>query len=210
MSPSTAILSYVYLSSGKLTGPLSDYHFQSLKSAWEQGVDSETAEARFRAGKLDGMPQNPVEELLNNLRSREIGLDVFISDYISSYFRCSKLFYSMNHPSNQLLVEMLRRLLARYDLRIGFEERATSYPYTLNQIDIPYPDYVRKYYRLNCELSEIKGRGVKYSASGAEENGITQYYDWLGLIKAFWKTYDAACGKRVRSRLQLLGQNFRF
>lgn len=185
-------IGYIYDDFGKVTGPLSDYHFQAVRSAWRAGVEPQNATSGLLSGTLQGLSPNPVEQSLAELRVKEEGLDIQISDYISAHFRWRKLFYSMNHPNNDLLVEVLRRMTDRMDIGLGQINSVSSYPYPLNKIDIPCFDYIRKNYRLEFATQQIKGCSINLTSSGGKIGEIDQieYYEWFDLISKFYALYD--------------------
>ena len=57
-----------------------------------------------------------VEKSLDELREREKKCDVIISDYIEEHYRDIRLFYSNNHPINELLKELMIRVFERIDV----------------------------------------------------------------------------------------------
>lgn len=59
-----------------------------------------------------------VEQSLLELKKREEDVDVVISDYISENYDKRQLFYSFNHPINEVLVEYVWRILDFLGLRV--------------------------------------------------------------------------------------------
>ena len=62
-----------------------------------------------------------VEQSLLELKKREEDVDVVISDYISENYDKRQLFYSFNHPINEVLVEYVWRILDFLGLRVWGE-----------------------------------------------------------------------------------------
>lgn len=54
--------------------------------------------------------EDNVVESLNDLKSRESRCDIKISDYIEKNFRTKRLFYTVNHPITEILVEVMKRV----------------------------------------------------------------------------------------------------
>jgi len=178
---------------GKLTGPLGDYHFLPLLHAWSVGTGVDTAKNMLLAGSLPGMSATPVEDSLSQLRARERGLDIIVSDFISARFRYERLQYSMNHPSNTLLLLTLQRLLETVGIRVENIAALASYPYTLNQFVIPPFDYVRRVYGLKFEIDDaMSGKSVSIQEKYVGEGPDTTNYNWEVLVETYYRLYDAA------------------
>lgn len=132
-------LRYVYDDEGKkITGPLGDYHFEQVIRSWFDGQDPQDAADNLMSAK--GWPFNagdPSARSLEQLRQREADCDVKISDHFERNLYRRKLMYSMNHPTNSVLLEMLDRLMENQSFKGDFRFRAAHQRERLNQIDIP-------------------------------------------------------------------------
>jgi len=187
-------IEYIYTPNGKLTGPLSDYHFRALRQGWDDGVPAAELTEGFLRGELAAFPSNPVERSLNMLRDREVGLDVPISDYIATRFRSRKMFYSMNHPDNGTLIEMMTRLFGSVGLPwdASREPLISSFPYTLNQIDIPCLPWVHQRYGMWFDQpDQVRGRELRIDENYAGEGSEARIYDWRDVVEAYFSVYSA-------------------
>ena len=178
----------LYRPQGKVEGPLADYHFDWILEAWKSKLSVEAA-AQYA---LDPWPANAVSDSVERsialLRQRERGLDVIISDYVRDRFRVRKLFYSMNHPTTELLAEMLQRLLAFAGLPHG--GRWKGYAYPLDLVDIPcFASFHRIYRPLFAPSMEIKGCAVSLETNKALTESA-KIFDWPGLIAEYYALYE--------------------
>jgi hypothetical protein len=127
-------IQYIYMTGGvKLVGPLGDYHFSQIARCFQAGESVEAALDAFVGDRLYEIFPDPVGESLQRLREREGDADLAISDHIAERFALDRCFYTPNHPTNEVLGEMLRRMGARAGLRLDVEKAANA-PYRLDEI----------------------------------------------------------------------------
>ncbi len=182
-------LRYVYGSdSRKLIGPLGDYHFEQIFDCWLKGLEPEAAAEQLTSP--DGWAWrmgDPAEASLETLRQRESDCHVGISDHIAHNFASRKLMYSMNHPRNSVLLEMLDKMLAYAGIENGYRLRAAHQSERLARIDIPsLPRYfATQGIQANHELF-FNGFGEPYSEAYAH----SQRYSPIGLVEAFYRLYQ--------------------
>lgn len=183
-------LKYIYNVAGKVEGPLSDYHFQWIEDGWRSGASSQEVLQWATRGDAWAGPRDVVELSLAQLRNRERGLDVAISDYVCQRFRSKKLFYSMNHPHIDLLYELLRRIYEVAALPFVPKMPPERFPYMLDQIDIPCVGMFRDRYRPTFAITDlIKGRSYS-PETGAVDTNVVQFFNWQELIDGFYRIYD--------------------
>lgn len=75
-----------------------------------------------------------VEKSLNELKMREERCDIIISDYIEENYRKKECFYSPNHPSNDVMKEVTRRLLKMISIEIEDIDDSEIEPNDTNEI----------------------------------------------------------------------------
>ncbi|MBW4464201.1 MAG: hypothetical protein KME07_02020 [Pegethrix bostrychoides GSE-TBD4-15B] len=80
-------------------------------------------------------------EYLSELRTREKNCNVKISDYLESNACKSYLFYSLNHPVNDVLRELCSRILNYYELSNDLKIRVKPY---LSNYRLPIYPFVSK------------------------------------------------------------------
>jgi hypothetical protein len=189
-------IGYMYQSSGKVIGPLGDYHIQFIKQCWDRGENMWETARRLSSG--ESIIGDPIAESLQRLRERERGLDVTISDYLDGVVRERQVFYSMNHPGDEVLLAMLRRLLERAGVGLGDVSRLSSYPYTLNLVQIPAIRALGPFLRAGFEFTDrIVGRDLIFDGRRLSHGDHEVFYDWLGLVNVFFSLYEHVF--RVRS-----------
>jgi len=188
---------YLYGDAGKVTGPLSDYHFDFMLEAYKAGRPAAEV-AEIVEGEILDLYPNAVRRSLVNLAAREEGLDLRISDYIAQRMGGQQMLYAMNHPVDELLREMLERLLGAVGERRKLEQ-CTPFAYTLDEIQIPSFPALQRTGNLcpGAFGGQIKGKGLKASRGCLEANmDETVHYDWLGLTEAFYRVYSKSLGQK--------------
>jgi len=190
---------YVYAHSGnKVTGPLSDYHFLQIQQSYKDGLTPAQAWEAFTSPEPSPLvPADPVGDSIANLRNREQDSDFGMSDYIEANFARTKMFYSMNHPTDEVLQEALRRMVevAGIDLKVPAYDPAllAGYPYTLNEIDLPILPFVQKLYNTpSSPLDTIVGRDLTFDGNMHSASSELKTYTGPELVEAFYKVYESA------------------
>lgn len=190
---------YVYAQSGgKVTGPLSDYHFLQIQKAYKDGLSPTDAWEAFTSPEpSDLLPADPVADSIANLRHREQNSDFGISDFIEANYARSKLFYSMNHPTDEVLQEALRRMVetAGVDLKIPAYDPAllNGYPYSLSEIDLPILPFVQQLHNTPASpLDTIVGRELAFNGKVHSASTEKKAYTGPELVEAFYKVYESA------------------
>lgn len=185
----------------KVTGPLSDYHFDQIEKSWRSGATIDQAWQTFMEDEFHPeTDSSPAESSIAMLREREAACDVTISDFIEEKFAAEKLFYSMNHPSNHLLFEALSRMLRCSKTGLSLEglsvKNLEGFPYTLDEIDLPIlPAAAKKYKIDSLDFSRIRGRNLVFSEGCWKADNQETEYSGPELIEAFYKVYDTLAGK---------------
>lgn len=192
---------YVYAPDGtKITGPLTDYHFVQIQDSWARGIPAEQAwEHLVSPLACTGLPDDPVADSLFHLRHREQYADVHISDYIEDNFAREKIFYSMNHPTDKVILEMLARLFRSAGISTSIpafrDELFDKYAYTLNEINLPIlPCISNRYDTPRSSLDEIKGREIVLDGGRYVTSSEARTYTGIELVEAFYRVYDTAEG----------------
>jgi hypothetical protein len=191
---------YIYVKGGtKLVGPLSDYHFSQVARCYQKGESAEAALDAFVGQRLFEFFPDPVGESLQRLRDRESDADVVISDHIEERFAAERGFYTPNHPTNEVLAEMLRRMGERAEIRLDIEKAANA-PYRLDEVYVATSraivqklalPYDREPSYLGREVLSVEGANVTL--------GGPKRYDPAALVAAFYDLYDRS-GYGVRAK----------
>lgn len=192
---------YIYAPNGnKVTGPLTDYHFVQIQKMWAQGASPEEALERL-IGPLpfEGLPADPVADSLFHLRHREQYADIQISDHIEKNYAHEKLFYSMNHPTDKLLLELLSKMFVKAGINTPvpeFHERLFyGYQYSLNEIDLPILPYISNRYGTPLSSTDrVNGRKIVLDNGRYVASNEKCSYSGVELVEAFYRVYDTADG----------------
>jgi hypothetical protein len=95
-------------------GPLLDYHSDKILLGYALGFSVEkTASLFLEITPLDLMYRDSYTLSLEELKRREKGCDIEISDKIEEHFAAKRLFYVMNHPSSFLVQFVAQRMLEK-------------------------------------------------------------------------------------------------
>lgn len=176
-----------------LSGPLGDYHNQTLLNAWRLGKSvSEATEmvedVEYNFKKYGSTLENSLKEL----SAREVLSDTSVVDYIFRYHCKKRLFFTFNHPTILLIEHMVKSSLVACQLsgsifNFSFIKKKHE---ALDQFVLPINSYAReKYYKALVGPGNIKGRSCAID-KGRIVLGRAQEYKWLELIGSFFNIYD--------------------
>lgn len=97
--------------------------------------------------------ESDINENLNNtfieLKRREEELDISISDYIEENFRTKYLFYTPSHPTNEVLHELVKRILNKIGIKSDF-----PIPRLEENDRFEVPIYPKVYKTLGCSFEK--------------------------------------------------------
>jgi hypothetical protein len=200
-------IEYIYSHTGKIVGPLADYHLDFVRSAWAHGVPVDTLEQSFLSGRLAQQFRTAADRSLAHLRQRESGLDVRMSDWIAGRWRYAKLLHVMNHPGNPALLELLTRLLRRARIAVQPDPALlASYPYTLDEIKLPAYPAVHAAHALGFPIAgSVVGKRVDFGGSETVVTAEPLTYRWPELFGAYYRLYDAICAREPDTATILRG-----
>jgi hypothetical protein len=161
-----------------IDGPF-DYHDQSILLAYDSGLDvTETCrllEDPERSSEAQTWAANSTAEL--DVRSQ--ACDVHVASFIASEFRAKLLFFTMNHPTNQLLGFVAQRITdligipGRVDHRLIPDEvlGSTFYPLHANHVCALDLDFVTKF---GAGHVPYRIRGITYEPAEA----VQAFFDY--------------------------------
>lgn len=154
---------------GPLKGPIGDYHNKVIYSCWKSGLTRNSAKSAYRNRSEFGF-KNVAEASLHELAMRESGLDIKITDFISSEWKKEKLFHTFNHPSGSLLIEYSKRILERLDIELAANSYKDWNP--LGKFELP--SIVKVGAVQDQETCTVIQEGGKYSFSA--DDIVDQFY----------------------------------
>lgn len=176
----------------RLSGPLDVYHNRLLYETWQDGVPVEeaTTEVRTRYARESDVLQASIRASLDELFRRDAQTDVQIASFVSSNWQRQRLFFTFNHPSSILLLELTRQLAAvanipvELDLAEYFEPEPlnrivpATLPEAVDSLGLTYPA-VESSKGIDCQITEAK-----------ESRPATRLYSWQDLVTCFYTAYE--------------------
>lgn len=184
-------IQYLYDLSGKVTGPLADYHFDFIMQGYQAGKPAEEV-AKIVEGEILGIHAGAITASLGNLAEREDGLDLRISDFIAQGLGGPQMFYAMNHPTDEVLREMLERMMGHVNERRQLKTH-TPFRYTLNEIQIPAFPAVQAVQRIGRGAfgGKLKGKALHTVNDRVVANADSvEFYEWSSVVDAYYQVYD--------------------
>lgn len=139
--------------------------------------------------ELEKNVQNSLDELKrreNKVFDNDFPVDIKISDYIENNYKKKFLFHTYNHPTNELLFELVRRILKRLNISVNIALQneklgSTSIPpclsvYLLGKMEFVYPKFIIN----NIALDTDKAMNI--FASALKTGDIALYEQWRNTI----------------------------
>lgn len=120
--------------------------------------------------------ENNFEETISELKSREASTDIGITDFIEKHWRTKRLFFSINHCSNIVLLEVANRILDALGLRRIPVERISERSEYLGENQPPVYSSLRKIISPDLIYQQPRVRGEVYSLVKYVEH-FFRYYD---------------------------------
>lgn len=187
----------IYDASGKvIRGPLGDYSCNMIHFSYVNGWSQDSCAALLKRNDILEWYPDSVAKSLAAQRARENSCDLRISDYIESMLQVKRLFYTFNHPTNDLLLELFHRLMSHIDIsgsrQWSFDDnflRSNALSYVIAPI---HPAIQRRY----CTMFETSGFEFRtiFSADGAviDPMNLPVYHSTYELVSMFYKVYEEA------------------
>lgn len=183
-------LGYRYTAAGKILGPLDEYHWRPIEEGYASGMSVTDCAGILDTDRILERYPEPVKASLQNLAERETGLDVMITDYVCGRLHYERLFYSMNHPVNSLMFELLHRCFGL----VGERARLAAlgeYAFTLDKIVLPVLPAVRR----RCHIGfagpdSIIGVDVTFDGAGYTVSDRRREYTSLEAVESFYRIYE--------------------
>jgi hypothetical protein len=173
---------------GTLKGPLGDYHSKIIFKSWCENeslllLSEKIDSIEYWRAEFSGVHESSLEEL----RLRELGLDVEILPDIKSNLDNQRLFHTFNHPSLYLLNMLVDKIALAIGLSSG-QRKITQSNEPLNQLVAPISGFVMK--QLDIKFSNVENR---YKGLAAQLDGTFSgegYYDSSEIQKVFYDLYS--------------------
>lgn len=185
---------YIYRQDGsKVVGPLDDYHFDFISESFRLGRSEAECVKYITTDAIFEKHGRPVHASIDALSARERGLDVRMCDFIVQYLGARREFYSMNHPVEFVLSELLVRLFGAAGAKI--ELKSIAFPYPLSKIILPFFPAIANRFNLRDDRGKTTFKGVPIV--GVEEGRIQigtgpVEYSAEQLVETFYRCYRDA------------------
>lgn len=154
----------------------------------EAGKNREEIISDYEKGDIDFNLKNRFRESLAEMNRREALIDVKLTKFIQKNYREQKLFITHNHPSNLLLFEIIKQIIAFAPLPIG----VSSFQ------KIIFPDLVET----NCPITpyDIEVHGYKFNPHA---NWIKKGTKLINLIIDSYYFERKNPGKKLETRISI-------
>ena len=134
---------------------------------------------------------------INALKSREekifdsgIPIDISISDYIEKNYQSKFLFHTYNHPTNELLFELVKRILHKLGIPLSITKCHISKE-LLGDITIPPPPSVYINSNMSFQYPLFSINGISYTTREAmkifiaimAKSDVNLHNQWISSIK---------------------------
>ncbi len=181
-------LVYVSKATGeRVRGPLLDYQRQDIVESFRYGESTEDCIDRTRSGEGHDY-LHWAEQSLADLEMREASIDIRIADIIATEWQRRRLFYSFNHPSSWLMIQLCQRILAFLSMK---PELVLTPSITGEPLDIIVPPVLpveAAALGLKFETTEAS-RGVEVSATNGKLTiGPRRIYSLEDLVSATYQS----------------------
>ncbi len=186
---------YIYLDGiGKLVGPLDDYHLDTVRASYVEGLGVGDCIARYEADNFLARYPDPIGASISELQNRENDIDVKISDYIADHGLIKKLFYTTNHPVRDVLFEMMRRMLHEIGADVA---KPNFHPYALSKVNLSIYPAVRQLYGLSDLLSgSYVGIDRLHIDTPTDKTSTRVFEDIRDVVESFYRFYDSVPAMR--------------
>lgn len=177
---------------GTLKGPLGDYHIETFISGWKKGLSVEDTIALYNnVDHHEAVYKKSIDDSLKELRKREAETELNISDYIQENLSRKKLFHTMNHPSEALLVKYSEMILEKIGVNYKKSQPNVPMKESLGVFRLPTNPYIATLISDDEQSIEFfKGFDTEVSNSGDVKTIKKLEYDLKGIIEAFYEVYN--------------------
>jgi len=163
-------------------GPMEAMHDLRLYNSWK--TTGRVDPASLAHSDLDFVVAARTTSL-SELKAKEAKCDVPISDFLTAFECSARLFYTFNHPTQMVLSEMARRMLATLGIATIPLNTETTRPEPLSRYQVPsvWPQ----------DGDGYQGDRFSLDPEGSPQRlpGKAQRYTLKGLCEAYQHTYDA-------------------
>jgi len=187
----------------RLEGPLGAYHNKFIFECWKNGIEQSHALDALdtlyskRATELS----TSVDQSLEELHRRDLSSDVQIAAHIASKWQDQRLFFTFNHPTASLLMELSRQLIEAAGLSQAEDYLVDTEHEPLDPIIPATNARVASILGLNYP-ADLTSKGVELSVDQRALNFHGEaLYTYPELIRASYAAYDAQPSAQLSVRV---------
>ena len=184
---------FVTSAAGRVVGPLGDYQNITTYAAWRSGLGvAETVDRMLSGGDWVDSLADEAPRSMAELRMREASLDVGIADHIAAHWQERRLFYTFNHPANELLIRVARDLLAYIGLTPDTSAAPAQFPEALDQfIPALLPPLAERLGLRYQGTTVTKGVGVNFADKVSYNGSKHIHYPIEEFVETSFRCLDA-------------------
>jgi len=179
------LLSATDSSGALIKGPLETYQLSGVMSAWRKGLSAEKA-IHYLKNNLphdEKLLLTSMSTSLQALKQREAQTDIIISDFLVSEFTTQRIFFTFNHPTANVLIELAERILNYSEINIEKRLIAQFWEEPLGRLTYPVTAPVADFLDLNFNTTDAC-RGVEINiVEGNVTTGKSRLYSFSELIE---------------------------
>lgn len=180
-------LTYIGSSFDRVESPLGDYHSRIIVSAFIEGVPcSEAARRLFSEEAYEARGYlNTATSALHEMRRRDEQCDVKIAPTVEMLWRETYSFFTVNHPTNVLVLAYVREILKYLQLPSA-DVPVDSIPASLNRSHVwPIPGALKAAHKLKFPpIEAFKSDDARQTILTAEEFTAKSYASyWIQYLK---------------------------
>lgn len=176
-----------------IKGPLETYQLSGVLSTWKQGFSTDQAVKFLR----NNLPHDEhalaigIKNSLQALKQRELSTDINISDFLESEFIFHRLFFTFNHPTLTVMIELCQRLLRFCDLQIEKRVIAQFWEEPLGRLTYPMTAPIAEFLKIKFDFTDAC-RGVNLEITDKNVKlGQSRLYSFEEFVSESFKAYDA-------------------
>lgn len=177
---------------GTLASPLFEYHNRTIFDSWKEGCSQAETESRHVSLEYNKEKYSAIiTASLSELKRREQGADIQVTDLIEERMQKERLFFSFNHPNMGLLTSMCERILIKAGREPNTLKHANPMIEALDKIIVPTNVYASSVLGLTFEdVGTYKGVRCQVKTDGQIVRSNTHYYSLAELVGKFFEVYD--------------------
>lgn len=171
-------------------GPLGDYHIKTIFNTWSKGESASSALRSLIDVDLNKeLFKSVANDSMNDFINREAETDIDISGWLANNLFNTRCFFTFNHPTLYLLIEMARRIANKLNLLYANMPSTHAMNEPLGQYRLPVNCYISQHYKPTFDQIPFRGRVVTNYSNVSY--GDFKDYQVADLVDAYFNVYDS-------------------